>query len=197
MRHRHFILVGRNAKASPDFHLEDIPGTSGRLDALLHCIRAGLLVADGIRKDSAVYLVLLGGAHAPRVLRFLGDLATFLRPDERALAVLVQKALSKRDGDLRPGITCLEGGLEAALHDIGHDVPLYYLDSGGTDLRTLPFAAPCTFVVGDHLGLGEDIRTLLNARGAKPISLGPVVLHASDALALVHNEFDRRTSGSA
>ncbi|MDP9002115.1 MAG: tRNA (pseudouridine(54)-N(1))-methyltransferase TrmY, partial [Myxococcota bacterium] len=91
---RRFVIIGRSAIASDDFLLEDIPGTGGRLDILLRCLRAGLLVSHGIRRDVVMYLVLLGGPRAPRVLRADASGLKFVRPDERSLATLAKKALA-------------------------------------------------------------------------------------------------------
>src|SRR5262245_20269818 len=91
---RRFVVVGQKASASPDFSLDDLPATSGRLDVLLRCLRAALLVSHGLREDTIVYLVLQGGPRAPRALRIEGAAARFVRPDERSLAVLVKKVLA-------------------------------------------------------------------------------------------------------
>jgi tRNA (pseudouridine54-N1)-methyltransferase len=92
---RRFVVIGQRATASPGFSLVDIPGTSGRLDVLLRCLRAALLFSHGLRRDTVIYLVLLGGPEAPRTLRVDGGAARYLRPDERHLAVMVQKALTE------------------------------------------------------------------------------------------------------
>lgn len=92
---RRFVVIGQRATASAGFSLTDIPGTSGRLDVLIRCVRAALLVSHGLRRDTAVYLVLLGGPEAPRSLRIDGAAARYLRPDERSLAVTLQKALAE------------------------------------------------------------------------------------------------------
>src|SRR5215207_1855813 len=91
---RRFVVIGQRATASPEFSLLDIPGTSGRLDVLLRCVRAALLVSHGLRRDVVVYLVLQGGPRAPRTVRIDGATARFVRPDERSLATLVQKSLA-------------------------------------------------------------------------------------------------------
>ena len=90
---RRFVLIGQTAAASADFSVEDLPGSSGRLDVLLRCVRAALLVSHGLRRDVQVYLVLRGGVSSPVVLRIDGRTAKFLRPDERSLATLVRKTL--------------------------------------------------------------------------------------------------------
>ena len=66
---RCFVVIGQKATASADFSLSDIPGTSCRLDVLLRCIRAALLLSHELRRDTVVYLVLQGGPRAPRTVR--------------------------------------------------------------------------------------------------------------------------------
>jgi len=185
---RSFVVIGQRAKASPDFLLDDLPGTSGRLDLLLRCLRAALLVSHGVRRDTRVYLVLLGGPDAPRTLRIDGAIAEFLRPDERALATRVQKALATPRAEgwttLRHGWSIASGGIEVVLADVG-DVARFVLDERGADLRSVAVSADAVFLLGDDLGL--DGGTLGTA-----ISIGPVSVHADDAIAVVHNELDRR-----
>ncbi len=191
---RHFVVIGRKASASPGFLLDDLPGTSGRLDLLLRCVRAALLVSHGVRRDTRVYLVLLGGPDAPRTVRIDGAIAEYLRPDERSMATRVQKALATPKGTagftvLRHGFAVADGGIEVVLADIGDAPSRYVLDEGGRDLRATTLATDSAFFVGDHLGLDEATRRAIG--GASAISVGPVSVHADDAIAIVNNELDR------
>src|SRR5580700_751427 len=90
---RRIVVIGQQARGSADFLLNDLAGTSGRLDVLVRCVRAAMLVSHGLRRDTVVYLVLLGEPSAPKTLRFDGAAARFIRPEERALASLAQKML--------------------------------------------------------------------------------------------------------
>lgn len=197
---RRFIVIGQRATASPDFSLTNLPASSGRLDVLLRCLRAALLFSHGLRRDTVVYLVLLGGPRAPRSLRIEGATARFLRPDERSLAVLAQKVLAAPvpEGEgpgfvaVRPGIAVAEGGLDAVLADLG-PTALYVLEEGAPDLRAAALDEPdSAFFLGDHVGFDETTRARLAALGATAASVGPVSVHADDAVVLVHNELDRR-----
>lgn len=201
-RMQRFVIIGQKATASDDFLLDDIPGTSGRLDVLLRCLRAALLFSNGLRRTVIVYLVLLGGPRAPRVLRVDAASVKFVRPDERSLATLMRKALSSRADEgakgfveVRPGISVKCGGLEHAIADLG-DASLYLLEEGGRDIRDVPRfgASHSAFFVGDHLGLDPTVRARIVAAGAAPISVGPLSLHADDVIAIVSNELDRRAS---
>ncbi len=196
---RRWVVIGQRASASADFSLIDLAGTSGRLDVLLRCLRSALLVSHGLRRDTIVYLVLLGGDRAPRTLRVDGAEVRFLRPDERSLATLVQKSLAAPcEGvgfvSVRPGIAVAEGGLDVVLADVSPG-PAYVLEKGAADLRTAPLdpRAPILFV-GDHLGLDDASRATLTALGALPIGVGPISVHADDAITITSNELDRRAS---
>ena len=200
---RRFVIIGQRATASPDFSLLDLPGTSGRLDVLLRCLRAALLVSHGLRRDTMVYLVLLGGPSAPRTLRIDGRFVRFVRPDERSLGGLVQKALLRTPCDdhavaafveHRAGIALARGGLDAALADLGAMTP-YVLEEGAPDVRGAELD-PCdpVFFLGDHLGFDAPTRAALDAIGARPVGIGPVSVHADDAITILSNETDRRAA---
>jgi tRNA (pseudouridine54-N1)-methyltransferase len=206
---RRFIVIGRRATASSEFSLDDLPGTSGRLDVGLRCVRAALLTSHGVRRNAVVYLVLYGGPSAPRVVRFRGRESRFLRPDERSLAVLVRKVLAsaagaptgREPGDLvevRPGIDVGVGGVERVLADLGGATP-YVLEEGGRDIRGVRElgGTDAAFFLGDDGGFDDAVRAKLAAAHAWPLSVGPVSLHAEDAIAIVHNELDRREASTS
>lgn len=198
---RSFVLIARTALASADFSLEDLPSSSGRLDVLLRCLRAALLVSNGLRRDVRVYLVLRGGQAAPRVLRVSGESAKFLRPDERSLAILVKKTLAVPTTatrgtfvEVRPGLALCDGDLEEVLSDVG-DAPRFVLHEQGRDIRGHAFtSAAATFFIGDQLGF--DVVTLerLDALGYERLNIGPVSLHSDDVVSVVSNELDRRVN---
>ncbi len=196
---RSFVLVGGRAEASGDFRLDDLPSTSGRLDVLARALRAALLVSHGVRQDVVAYLVLRGGPRAPRVLRVEGAAAKFLRPDERSMAVLLQKALATTDDGargftvLRHGVAVAKGDLDVALSDARADV-LFVLEEGGADVRAEAEIdrARVGFVLGDPTGFDEATRAHLARLGATPLSVGPRSLHAEDVVTILANELDRR-----
>lgn len=200
MSTRSFVIIGQKASASDDFLLDDLPGTSGRIDVLVRCMRATLLQSHGLRRDAIVYLVLLGGPRAPRVVRVDGATAQFIRPDERALGGMVKKTLATTDDDdregfvlVKPGVAVARGGIEAVLADLT-GATFYVLAEDAPDIRTTPIApdGDVVFVVGDHIGVPDEVRARLDAVGARPVSLGPVSVHADDAVAIAMNELDRR-----
>jgi tRNA (pseudouridine54-N1)-methyltransferase len=198
---RRFVVIGQTATASADFLLDDLPGSSGRLDILLRCIRAALLHSHGLRADVRVYLVLRGGPAAPRVLRVDGQRARFLRPDERSLALLVKKTLaaapeglSREFVELRPGVALAGGDLDAVFPDLGAAAS-FVLEEQAPDVRGVAFDSDdAAYFLGDHLGIAPADRAHLAACGATAVSVGPLSLHSDDAIAVLSNELDRAKS---
>lgn len=185
---RVFVVVGHRATTSPDFSLEDIPGTSGRLDILCRCINSAFVLSHGIRKDVCSYLV-LGGGERPKTLCFKGGELRHLNPDERTTAALIQKALALEADDewsrSTPGLYVRTGGLDRLLGDF-QGARILYLREDGADIRSLEVKGDLIFVLGDHLGMAEEEEALLRKAGAELVSLGPVSLHADHCIVLIN-----------
>ena len=133
-----------------------------------------------------------------------------MRPDERALALLVQKALGRAadfapDAEagaftpIRPGLALAAGGIEAVIADLGSSARAsYVLEEDARDLRDGVLACEDVVVfVGDNHGFDEATRARLDALGATPIGVGPISLHADDAITIVCNEMDRRRAAQS
>jgi tRNA (pseudouridine54-N1)-methyltransferase len=198
---RRFVLLGQTATASGDYSLADLPGSSGRLDVLLRAVRAAFLISHGLRRDVCVYLILAGGHVGARTLRIDGEKAKFLRPDERSLAILVQKTLKAAPEnltgefvELRPGLSLRQGGVELLVTELGPH-GRFVLEEGAPDLRDdAKSALDAWFFIGDHQGFDELTRSTLARAGCRPISIGPVSLHSDDVVTLIGNELDRASA---
>ncbi len=185
---REFVIVGHLAKTSPDFSLEDIPGTSGRIDVLCRCINSAFMLSHGIRRDVRCDLLLLGGPE-PKVLRFDGSRLRHLNPDERSTAALIKRALTLDAGDSwresTPGIYVKRGDLRELLESLKNDgLQLYYLREDGVAFdRSITEGA---FILGDHIGMTEDEENILQAMGASTVSIGPLSLHADHCIVIIN-----------
>ncbi len=188
---RTFVVVGHKAITSPDFSLEDIPGTSGRLDILCRCINAAFMLSHEIRKDVCVYLILLGG-EVPKTILLKGETLRHLNPDERTTAALLKKALalpaSPQWAQSTSGIFVRTGGLAEVLADLKVAVMLC-LREDGTDIRSVKCSGLCgdvAFILGDHTGMTPEEEMLIQQAGAAAVSLGPVSLHADHCIVIVN-----------
>lgn len=190
---RSFIILGHKTILSPDFTLNDLPGSAGRLDILCRCINSSFLLSHGIRKDVRVYLVLQNQV----LLRLEGKKLRHLNPDERSTGALIQKALKKRlevgnekEIESTPGIFVSSSSLRKVLKEVSEISPkIFMLHEEGSDIRKTKLPKDGAFVLSDHLDfLLEEERLLSNC---EKLSLGPTILHADHAIILVHNELDR------
>jgi len=188
---RSFIIVGHKATTGPNFSLEDIPGTSGRLDILCRAVTAAFVLSHGIRKDVCVYLVLLGG-EIPKTIQLRGETLRHLNPDERTTAALLKKALAlpatAEWAMSTSGIFVRTGNLAEVLADL-KDARLIYLREDGADIRGLAasgLSGEAAFILGDHTGMTPDEESLIEQAGAKVVSLGPTSLHADHCVVLIN-----------
>ncbi len=188
---RTFVVVGHKATISPNFSLEDIPGTSGRLDILCRCVNAAFVLSHGIRKDVTVYLVLLGG-NPPKTICLKGEMLRHLNPDERTTAALLKKALALA---ARPewaastsGIFVRTGGLAEVIGDL-MAMKLIYMKEDGAEIGGIDDSSPpgdAAFILGDHQGMTSDEEAMLEQAGAMVVSVGSTSLHADHCIVIIN-----------
>ncbi len=185
---REFLVIGHKAVTTPDFSLNDLPGSGGRMDILCRCVNAALFLSHSLRKDVCIHLLLLGEPKPPVKITFDCNLVKYLNPDERSAASLIQKALKRGEGESTPGVFVSRESLE----EIIAGKNLIYLHPEGEDIRNAEIEENAMFILGDHLGLTQDEERLLEKMQAKKVSVGPEKYHAEHCIVIVHNELDRR-----
>ncbi len=201
MAKRTFVVVGHKVSTAPDFTLDDLAGSTGRLDILLRAIHSALLISHGVRRDSEIYLVLRGPPDPPITLRVDGEKVRYLNPDERSTGALVRQALIKARKlgsetgsewmESTPGFFVSRKGLGDVL-DLFEKRDLIYLHEKGEDIRGVDLSGEEVYLLSDHVDFTPEEENLIEKKGARRISLGPVNLHTHHAIILVHNELDRR-----
>ena len=192
---RRFIVIGHRAITSADFKLDDLCGSTGRLDILLRCVNSAFFLSHGIRRDVEITLMLLGEPNPPKTIRIDGSEVKYLNPDERSTAALIRNALlQKGEGERKcsPGIFVSERSYEEVLSNISKESKVYYLKEDGEDIRKVPLAQDVTFVLGDDQDLNVVEEEILMRYEPKKLSLGPMSYHADHCVTIVNNELDRR-----
>ena len=179
--------------------MEDICGGAGRLDILTRCVNSAFFLSHDLRKDVELYLLMLGGEDAPKLIRFDGKELRYLNPDERSTASLIRNALIKKlDGDREirssPGVFVSRMDLKGLMEKLSADSNFIYLREGGTDVREYEFPENPCYILGDDRDPTEEEEEIMSAYPYDRISLGPVSLHANHCMIIVHNEMDRRTA---
>jgi len=194
---RRFLVVGHRAATTPDFPIDDLTGAGGRMDLMLNAATAALLLSHDIRRDAEVTLLLLGPPDPPRAVRFVGGEIESLHPDVRSNAALVRRALARStrvEWKASPGVYATKRGLSEIL-DATPGQPVV-LAEGGRDFRAVELPGDAMFVVSDTVDLTPEEDAIVMDHGAIRASVGPRSIHTDHAIAIVHNELDRREAGS-
>ena len=191
-----FVITGHRAFTTGDFKLDDIAGGAGRLDVLVRCVNSSFFLSHSIRTDVELFLVLEGGADAPKTVRFLGKELRYLNPDERSTASLIRNALLKKVGsdEIRssPGIYISRRSFSDIIDQLKEISEIIYLKEDGTDARDFTFPENPTLILGDDMDLTKDEEKALTACRPSKIRLGPLSLHADHCMIIAHNEIDRQ-----
>jgi tRNA (pseudouridine54-N1)-methyltransferase len=187
---RRFILLGHKAPISPDFILNDLPGSGGRLDVLCRAIGATFFLSHDLRRDTELTLLLQNQVQ----IRFVGERLRGLNPDERSTAGLIKSALEKlndKEVESTPGIFISRSDLPAVLdHLFQSRAQPVLLHEDGIPIDSYQPPPNPAFVLSDHLEFtGSELDTLSEL---PRISLGGQSLHASQCITIVHYLLDRR-----
>ncbi|MDH7593245.1 MAG: tRNA (pseudouridine(54)-N(1))-methyltransferase TrmY [Methanomicrobiales archaeon] len=189
---RRFAVIGHLARTDSGFTLEDMPGGAGRMDILCRCVQSVLFLSHTIRRDTEVYLILLGPPSPPRTILFSGEKIRYLSPDERSAGSLIRRALSLPPSpyfiESTPGVYIRSAGLDLLLHEHAFAIA----DEHGEDIRCAD-PLPLAYLLSDHLDFTPEEGAILDP--LPRYSVGPLPLHADHAITLIHNELDRRGAG--
>lgn len=189
---RQFIVLGHTVPIEPDFTLNDLPGSAGRLDVLCRCVNAAFFLSHDLRHDVQLYLVI----QDELVVRFDGSTVQYLNPDERSTAALIQKALEKaqvhpleEERESTPGIHVSRREFSDILQTV--DGTVLQLHEDGDPLETVAPVDDPVFVLSDHEDFSADEQALLDEYTDARVRIGPRTVHADHAITIVHNRLDR------
>ena len=196
---REFILRARKGPTTPDFSLDELGGDR-RLEVIAHCVVNALFCAQQIRSQAVVQLVMDGPAAPPKCVRLESDrLGSLDGLDERSIWRMLQRVLAAgrrlalgEEVEAEAGVFVAKQSFEQLARDRCAAGPLYYLRPDGADIRSLELVEPARFVFTDHLAMPRKTDRFLERLGARPLSVGPRMLFASQCIAVVNNELDRQ-----
>ncbi|WP_247731128.1 tRNA (pseudouridine(54)-N(1))-methyltransferase TrmY [Halovivax limisalsi] len=190
---RQFVCLGHDVPTAPSFSLDDLAGGAGRLDALCRSLTAALLRSHGIREDVRVHLVLQDELS----IVVDGGAVRRLNPDERSTAARIRTALEHRDeaigalpAEPSPGFEVYRRGFEATLDALAADATIVHLHEDGDPLVEGALPEHPAFVLSDHGDFTDAEREVLDRVADRRVRLGPVALHADQAITVAHHALD-------
>jgi tRNA (pseudouridine54-N1)-methyltransferase len=188
---RHFVYFSNKAQTSGNFN--DLM-KAGRMDIAIHTIIASLFLSHDFREDVKIHLIFYGMPDPPKHIEIQ------VKPDldisKKDVAGLIKKTLYKyKEGkktEAFPGVTIEKKSFLNVVQElINEGKEIFILDKKGEDLRTIKIPEDCAFILGDQDGLPKKELHRLK-KVLKAVSIGPKMYFASQVVAIVNNELDRR-----
>jgi len=197
---REFIYYSRTAPTSGNFSTDDLQ-KAGRIDIAIHVIIASFFLSHKIRSDTRLHLLFAGPPDPSKHIEIAPVLEGETGIDKIYLAKkdvssILKKILYKyKQGEKRevfPGYWIEKKGFLELVKELKNQGKnLYILDPKGEDIRKAEIKENPIFILGDHKGLPQkELKRLKKL--CTPVTLGKRVYFASQVVAIVNNELDRR-----
>lgn len=190
---RQFIYFSKNAATSGNFG--DLM-KAGRMDIAIHSFIQGVFLSHDFRKDVKFHFVFYGMPDPPKHIEI--QIKDELDISKKDVGNLIKKILYKfREGkktEVFPGCFVEKKSLLNVIEELGNEGnEIFLLDGKGKDIRDAKIPDGSVFILGDHDGIPQKEMKRLK-KIATSVSVGPKTYFASQVVAVVNNELDRRFS---
>lgn len=203
---REIIYYSRTAPTSGKYVNEDDLYSSGRLDIPIHSIIAAFFLSQKIRTDVKLHLCFAGPPDPPKHLELMPVIEGETGRDKiyinkKNIAGILKRMLYKfkegKKNEVFPGFWIEKKSFLGVVNElIEQGRNIYVLDPKGKDIREAEIKKDPIFILGDHRGLpGKELKRLKKL--THPITIGPNTYFASQTIAVVNNELDRREDSGA
>lgn len=197
---REIVYYSRTAPTSGNYVKENLQ-ESGRIDIAIHTVIAAFFLSHKIRTDMKLHLCFAGPPDPQKHLEIKPVTEGKTGIDKIYLAktnvsAVLKKMLYKfREGEKKevfPGFWIERKGFLEVVNELSKQGKnIYILDPKGEDIREAEIKDNPVFILGDHKGLPtKELKRLKQICNA--ITIGPKVYFASQTIAVLNNELDRR-----
>ncbi|MFC1686107.1 tRNA (pseudouridine(54)-N(1))-methyltransferase TrmY [Nanoarchaeota archaeon] len=198
---REFVYYSQHAPTTGNFDSNLMK--AGRMDIAVHVVIASFFLSHQIREDTKLHLIFAGMPDPQKHLEIQPrkeiepyDHGRRVDLSKKDVSGLIKRMLYKykkgRKIEAFPGYFIEKNSFLKVireLQDQGKD--LYVLDPKGEDIRTVNIGENPVFVLGDHEGIPtKELKRL--KKELIPVSIGKKKYFASQTVAIVNNEIDRR-----
>ena len=191
---RHLIYFSSSAVTSGGALSHGDLMKAGRMDIAIHSFIQGVFLSHGFRKDVKFHFVFYGQPDPPKHIEI--QVTDELEISKKDIGNLIKKILYKyKPGEKTepiPGCFIEKKSFLKVVKELSEKgSEIFILDEKGADIRNVKISGNCVFILGDHEGLPKkELKRLKQT--ATPVSIGPKTYFASQTIAVVNNELDRR-----
>jgi len=191
---KHFVYFSKSAATSGKALSDGSLMQAGRIDIAIHSLIQGVFLSHDFRKDVVFHFIFYGMPDPPKHIEIQIKDETII--SKKDVAKIIQKILYKyKPGEktqVFPGCFIEKKSFLKAIDElIKEGKEIFILDKKGRDIREIKISKEPVFILGDHDGLpSKELKRLKQT--ATPVSVGPKMYFASQTVAIVNNELDRR-----
>ncbi len=191
---RHLIYFSSSAVTSGNALAQRDLMSAGRMDIAIHSFIQGVFLSHDFRKDVKFHFIFYGQPDPPKHIEI--QITDGLEISKKDIGNLIKKILYKyKEGEKTnplPGCFVEKKSFLKVVEELADkECEIFILDKKGADIREIKILDNCVFILGDHEGLPKkELKRLKQI--ATPVSIGPKTYFASQTVAVVNNELDRR-----
>lgn len=190
---RSFVYFSRNAWTTGNF--KDLMN-AGRIDIACHIIIHSFFVSNAKRDSISLHLFFYGPPDPPKHLKISTSEENGKVISKKDVAGLIKRMLFKykkgKNVEAFPGCFVEKKSLIKHIEELSEEErQVFILDKKGTDIRDVEIPENPVFILGDQEGFPKkELKRIKQT--AKPVSLGKITYFASQSMAILQNELDRR-----
>ena len=191
---RHFVYFSSKAVTSGKALSQGNLMKAGRMDIAIHSFIQGVFLSHGFRDDVKFHFIFYGMPDPPKHIEI--QVKPDLEISKKDIATLIKKILYKYKKDKKTEVFsgCFvekKSFLQVIDELEKQGSEIFILDKRGEDSREIKIKDNSVFIIGDQEGLPKkELKRLKKI--ATQISVGPKMYFASQVVAIVNNELDRR-----
>jgi len=191
---KHFIYFSKSAVTSGKALSQGNLMKAGRMDIAIHSIIQGIFLSHDFRGDVNFHLIFYGQPDPPKHIEIQIKDKNIIKKSD--VASLIKKILYKyKEGqktEVFPGCFVEKKSFLHVVEELYEEgKQIFVLDKKGEDLREIKIESEPVFILGDHEGLPKkEFKRLKEI--TTPVSVGDKMYFASQVVAIVNNELDRR-----
>jgi len=195
-----YIIRARKAPTDPKKFLGAI-GAGSHVEYLAQIVVNTLFVSKGHRSDTTLTLVLEDAKDYSKAITLDGaSLGSIPDMSESGILLTISNCLKSAIALEKEECISLDNGIEVQAISFEHLVKVrletrsvFLLDKKADDIRDCTLPDDAVFLLTDHIPMPRKTFKSLRRQGVQNVSLGPVMLHASQCVVLIQNEYDRAT----
>jgi len=190
---RHFIYFSKQARTSGNFDVNNLM-KAGRMDIAIHSLIQGIFLSHSVREDVKFHFVFYGMPDPPKHIEI--QVKPELEISKKDIGNLIKKILYKcKEGkktEVLPGCFIEKKSFLKVIDELKEQGKnIFILDKKGKDIRKTKIPDKSVFILGDHEGLPKKELKRVKKLTSR-VSIGPKMYFASQTIAIVNNELDRR-----